>query len=170
MRCKRCLAGPMACQIWMRTSSKQVRFFYLSLGNEVFNSDAIFSLELEALTDELTLTDTDTSYLDEVSAPKVPTKEPGAESVINHVSPLSTANPLHLSNPIPIISTGWPTCGRIWLAQTACYITPLLFPTKIANSQFSPFTLQTRIYLMMRITREKASAISNVQILRYIMS
>jgi len=37
--------------------------------------------ELDALNDELAL-DTDTSYLEEVSAPKVPTKEPGAESVI----------------------------------------------------------------------------------------
>lgn len=36
--------------------------------------------ELDALNDELAL-DTDTSYLEEVSAPKVPTKEPGAESV-----------------------------------------------------------------------------------------
>jgi charged multivesicular body protein 5 len=36
--------------------------------------------ELEALGDELAL-DTDTSYLEEVSTPKVPTREPGAESV-----------------------------------------------------------------------------------------
>ena len=42
--------------------------------------------ELEALGDELAL-DTDTSYLEEVSAPKVPTREPGAESV-NSVSNL----------------------------------------------------------------------------------
>lgn len=41
-------------------------------------------LELEALGDELAL-DTDTSYLEDVSAPKVPTREPGAESV-NSVS------------------------------------------------------------------------------------
>ena len=38
------------------------------------------STELDALADELAA-DTDTSYLDEVTAPKVPTKEPGAESV-----------------------------------------------------------------------------------------
>ena len=38
------------------------------------------SIELDALADELAA-DTDTSYLDEVTAPKVPTKEPGAESV-----------------------------------------------------------------------------------------
>ena len=35
---------------------------------------------MDALNDELAL-DTDTSYLEEVSAPKVPTKEPGADSV-----------------------------------------------------------------------------------------
>jgi len=39
---------------------------------------------LEALGDELAL-DTDTSYLEEVTTPKVPTREPGAESV-NSVS------------------------------------------------------------------------------------
>lgn len=40
----------------------------------------IYLLELEALGDELAL-DTDTSYLEDVSAPKVPTRDPGAESV-----------------------------------------------------------------------------------------
>lgn len=44
-----------------------------------------YFLELEALTDDFAL-DTDTSYLEEVSAPKVPTKEPGADSVVINVS------------------------------------------------------------------------------------
>lgn len=48
--------------------------------------DSELEAELEALTDELAL-DTDTSYLEEVSAPKVPSKEPGADSV-NTVRPM----------------------------------------------------------------------------------
>ena len=42
-------------------------------------SNILYLTELEALTDELAL-DTDTSYLDEVTTPKVPTKEPGTET------------------------------------------------------------------------------------------
>jgi len=49
----------------------------------------IFCIELEALGDELAL-DTDTSYLEDMSTPKVPTREPGAESV-NSVSDLLIA-------------------------------------------------------------------------------
>ena len=41
--------------------------------------------ELEALGDEIALDD-DASYLDEVATPKVPTKEPGAETLTNKVS------------------------------------------------------------------------------------
>jgi len=50
---------------------------------------------LEALGDELAL-DTDTSYLEDVSTPKVPTREPGAESV-NSVSQLLTFHPIFYS-------------------------------------------------------------------------
>lgn len=50
----------------------------------IYYSPLFLHLELEALTDDFAL-DTDTSYLEEVSAPKVPTKEPGADSVITTV-------------------------------------------------------------------------------------
>jgi hypothetical protein len=40
--------------------------------------------ELDALGDEIAL-DNDTSYLDEIKAPSAPSKEPGADSVINKV-------------------------------------------------------------------------------------
>lgn len=42
--------------------------------------DAELEAELDALGDEIAL-DEDTSYLDEASAPRIPTKEPGAESL-----------------------------------------------------------------------------------------
>lgn len=43
--------------------------------------------ELDALGDEIAL-DNDTSYLDEIKAPSAPSREPGADSVINKVCKL----------------------------------------------------------------------------------
>lgn len=80
MKFKRYLEGVMVALMLMRMSWKLV-IFHLKIF--IKNFLIIFydhSTELDALADELAA-DTDTSYLDEVTAPKVPTKEPGAESV-----------------------------------------------------------------------------------------
>lgn len=47
--------------------------------------DDELAAELDALGDEIAL-DNDTSYLDEIKTPSAPSREPGADSVVNKVT------------------------------------------------------------------------------------
>ena len=87
--------------------------------------------ELDALGDDIAL-DEDTSYLDEISAPNAPTKEPGADSVAVNadgvmVAPIQTLHfiyPIHIFTFTKVSETG--LCLSLWASLAAALPLSLL--------------------------------------------